>query len=125
MRLYLHNPKGLEQTQNLQGAKEGSRTISVGLESDITLPRLETWMSEFSGLKCLRSSFLSVCGSVLVFILLEASETHTSLNRILRGLNWMRDEFQASTLKLPKLKDVSEETFSRAVAWHLSSRGYR
>jgi hypothetical protein len=67
-------------------------------------------MSEFSGLKCLTSSFLSVCGSVLVLVLQEASETHTRLNRILRGLNWPRDEFHASTLTLPKLKDVFEDS---------------
>lgn len=86
-RLYFHNPKGLEQTQNFQEAKEGSRTISVGLESDITLLRLETWMSDFSGLKCLSYSFLSVCGSVLVLILQEAAETHTRLNKqVIEGI---------------------------------------
>lgn len=66
-------------------------------------------MNDFSGLKFLSSSILSVCGSVLVLILQEAAETHTRPNRTLRGLSWTRDEFHASNLTLPELKDAFED----------------
>lgn len=34
--LDLHNPKGLKATRNFQEAKEGSRALALGLESDTT-----------------------------------------------------------------------------------------
>lgn len=52
----------------------------------------------------------TVCGSVLVLILQEAAETHTRLNRTVSGLNWTRDDFHATNLTLPEMKDIFEDS---------------
>lgn len=75
-----------------------------------TLLILETWMSDLSGLKLLSSSCLSVCGSVLVLVLQEETETHTRLNRTFRGLNWARDDFPATNLTPPGMRGIFEDS---------------